>query len=417
MRHRDSPRDGIYFAEQVAPSANLKGLTSGGILKTLNIKNLGQIKGACLAFGDLTVLVGPQASGKSIALQLLKLMVDAGQVQSEMNRYGLDWDRKLPEFLDIYFGEGMHSIWREGTEIEWEGNAVDLPQVVRRIRRAKDETLFFIPAQRVLALRDGWPRPFTDYAPGDPFAVREFSERLWILVEQEFGSSGDLFPQDRRLKREIRDLLQEHVFSRFHLKVDKFRSQKRLVLGAGKSNSALPYMVWSAGQREFVPLLLGFYWLMPSTKVAKRDKIEWVVLEELEMGLHPRAIAVVLLMVLQLVARGYRVCLSTHSPQVLDTIWALRNLKANKADASSILEIFQVKNTQAMRNLAERVIKKELKVFYFDTETKRARDISDLDPTAEEEGRGGWGGLSEFSGRANNVVARSAANAKPERTK
>src|SRR5580693_8113217 len=83
-------------------------------MTTLNIQHLGQIKRASLAFGDLTVLVGPQATGKSIALQLLKLILDAGQVQSEMGKYGLDWERSLPEFLDVYFGEGMKSIWQEG---------------------------------------------------------------------------------------------------------------------------------------------------------------------------------------------------------------------------------------------------------------------------------------------------------------
>ena len=272
-------------------------------MTTLNIQNLGQIRKANLSFGDLTVLVGPQATGKSIALQLLKLMLDAGKVQDVMGKYGLDWEHKLPEFLDVYFGEGMRSIWREGsTSIEWEGKPVDLPRMARRKRRGKEETLFFIPAQRVLALRDGWPRPFTDYAPGDPFAVREFSEKLRVLVEQEFAGS-DLFPQERRLKREFRELLQRHVFSKYHLKVDKVRSQKRLVLGPAGKAEPLPYMVWSAGQREFVPLLLGFYWLMPSTKVSTRDDIRWVVLEELEMGLHPRAIGVVLLLVLELLAQ------------------------------------------------------------------------------------------------------------------
>jgi AAA domain, putative AbiEii toxin, Type IV TA system len=219
-----------------------------------------------------------------------------------------------------------------------------------------------------------------------------------------------LFPQKRRLKREFRDLLQRHVFSNFHLKVDKFRSQKRLVLGAGETRDSLPYMVWSAGQREFVPLLLGFYWLMPPTKVSTRDDIKWVVLEELEMGLHPRAIAVVLLLVLELLHRGYRVCLSTHSPQVLDAVWALKHLKANRAGSNALLDIFEAPHTQAMQEMASRVMEKTLKVFYFDRETEKTSDISELDPSAEEEGDSGWGGLSEFSGRANRAVARSAAN-------
>ncbi len=388
-------------------------------MTTLSIKNLGQIGEASLSFGDLTVLVGPQASGKSIALQLLKLILDTGQVQREMRKYGLDWAKSLPEFLDVYFGEGMRSVWQQGkTTIEWDGSQVDLLQIAKQMTKGKkEETLFFIPAQRVLALRDGWPRPFTDYTPGDPFAVREFSEKLRVLVEQEFRTR-DLFPQERRLKKEFRDLLQRHVFSDFHLMVDTFHAQKRLVLGQSEGEGSLPYMVWSAGQREFVPLLLGLYWLMVPTKVSTREKIEWVVLEELEMGLHPRAITVVLLLVFELVKRGYRVCLSTHSPQVLDAVWALQNLKANGANADALLEVFDAKKTNPMRELANKVMQKTVKVFYFDRKTGSANDISALDPSAEDDGNSGWGGLSEFSGRANKAVARAVAgNGQPESRK
>ena len=378
---------------------------------TLNIKNLGQIKEASLTFGDLTVFVGPQATGKSIALQLLKLVIDAGQVQEEMTRYGIDWSRKLPDFLDAYFGEGMRAIWEGGTSsVHWQGDEVDLQQMAKRKRKPKKENLFFIPAQRVLALRDGWPRPFTDYAAGDPFAVREFSEKLRVLVEREFGGES-LFPQTRRLKREFRDLLKRNVFSKYVLKVDKFRSQKRLVLGTGVEGQNLPYMVWSAGQREFVPLLLGFYWLMPPTKVSRRSDIQWVVLEELEMGLHPRAISVVLLLVFELVARGYRVCLSTHSPQVLEALWALKHLRETNAKSEVLLSLFAAPKTPGMLELASDVMSKTQKVHYFDRNSGIARDISTLDPGAEENGKGGWGGLSEFSGRVNAVVARAVANA------
>ena len=384
-------------------------------MTTLKIRNLGQIGEADLTLGDLTVLVGPQATGKSIALQLLKLVLDAGQVQAELGRYGLDWSGRLPEFLDVYFGEGMRSIWHpQRTSVEWAGKAVDLPHLAWRKQRNKEESLFFIPAQRVLALRDGWPRPFTDYAPGDPFAVREFSEKLRVLVEQEFGANDDLFPQERRLKREFRDLLRQHVFSSFHLKVDKFRSQKRLVLGMGADAETLPYMVWSAGQREFVPLLLGMYWLMPPSKVPTRGDIKWVVLEELEMGLHPRAMSVVLLLVFELVARGYRVCLSTHSPQVLDAVWALKHLRENRAGADSLLSVFQAPHTAPMRKLATAMMAKTVSVHYFDRESGRTSDISNLDPSAESAGEAEWGGLSEFSTRANSAVAHAVANADRE---
>jgi hypothetical protein len=169
---------------------------------SLKLINIGQIAEANLNFGDLTVFVGPQATGKSIALQFLELMTDTGHIQDELSRYGLDWSGQLSEFFDIYFGEGMHALWRPGkSAVAWNGKAVDVPKMVGRKRRKKDKSLFFIPAQRVLTLRDGWPRPFTDFSPGDPFAVREFSEKLRVLVEQEFGAGEKLFPQERRLKK------------------------------------------------------------------------------------------------------------------------------------------------------------------------------------------------------------------------
>ncbi|MCU0644259.1 MAG: ATP-binding protein [bacterium] len=376
----------------------------------LKLENIGQIAEAKLSFGDLTVLVGPQATGKSIALQLFKLIADTGQVFSELKRYGLDWSKNLPEFLDIYLGEGMRQLWRESqSTITWQNKKIDLVNLVGRQRRIKDETVFYIPAQRVLSLRDGWPRPFTDYAPGDPYAVREFSERLRLLLEQEFTATEGLFPQERRLKKELRELLAQAFFPAHDLHIARYRSQRRLVLQTGDSEEHLPFMVWSAGQREFVPLLLGFYWLMPPTKLPTRQKIKWVVIEELEMGLHPQAISVTMLMILELLWRGYRVCLSTHSPHVLDVVWALQKIKIHQADARLVLEIFGAKLTPSMQAVAEAALKKAMQVYFFDREGT-AHDISQLDPGSSNELESGWGGISEFSGRIADVVSQAVAH-------
>ena len=237
-------------------------------METLKLHQIAQIVDADLTFGDLTVLVGPQASGKSIALQMLKLLVDTGQVQRDLSAY-IDWPSDISKFFDAYFGEGMQAIWRKGqSRVTWGGKVVDMVKLAGHMRPKKDQAMFLIPAQRVLAMRDGWPRPFSDYSPGDPFSVRAFSENLRGLVDREFGGAPELFPQEGRLKSEFRELLQKHVFGDFHLRVDKVR-RKRLVLGA--TTAPLPYMVWSAGQREFVPLLLGLYWLMPPRKFPRRE--------------------------------------------------------------------------------------------------------------------------------------------------
>ncbi len=380
--------------------------------RTLKLENIGPIANASLTFADLTVLVGPQASGKSITLQWLKLLEDTGAIHNQLVDYGLDWSGNLERFLDLYFGEGMQSLWQAGkSTVHWNAKPVDPRQLARRRGRSPKETVFFIPAQRVLALRNGWPRPFGDYSPGDPYVVRSYSEELRLLMEKELSSPTALFPKTNRLKEDYRNLLKTNIFLDFSLSVETQGSQKRLVLKQSNESSPLPYMVWSAGQREFVPLLLGLYWLMPPAKTARRGDIKWVVIEELEMGLHPRAISTVLLLVLELIVRGYKVCLSSHSPQVLETVWALRHLKRGKAKPSELLGIFDAPlSSQPLREMAKIALSKKAKVYYFGGAAGTVHDITDLDPGSPTADEASWGGLLEFSGRANEAVARAMSN-------
>ena len=377
----------------------------------LEIAHIGPIQKAVIEFGDLTVFIGPQASGKSIVLQLFKLLFDVGHIQAELQRHGSDWQGRLEGFLDLYFGEGMHRIWSAESRVIWQGKPVDFEGLAKRKHKIKNEAMFFIPAQRVLALREGWPRPFTDYSPGDPYAVREFSEKLRLLMDQEVFASEKLFPLKNRLKSAYQGLLRDHIFATLELQVDRLRSQKRLVLGE-EGTAPLPYMVWSAGQREFVPLLLGLYWLLPiGSKSRQRTGIEWVLIEELEMGLHPRAISVLLLLVLELMSRGYKVCLSTHSSQILDMVWTLRHCLESKASPERLLELFSLDQSPSLCAMLSHLTEKQLRVFYFDKSMGNVSDISQLDPCANDVHEANWGGLMDFSTRANDLVARLVANA------
>jgi hypothetical protein len=372
------------------------------------VSNIGQIKNADVTFGDLTVFVGPQATGKSIFLQLLKLVVDAPSVQSELKHFGIDWEGKLDNLLELYFGEGMSGIWQEGSsKLKVDGKDVKLETYAKGLKRKnKDARLFFVPAQRVMSLRDGSTQPFGVYRSGDPFVLREFSEKLHQLVQNEFGRSPALFPQANRLKKAERDLLAQNIFGGFDLKTSLVKMQKQFVLSKPGEENGLPYLVWSAGQREFVPLLLGFYWLMPPSKVTRRSTLDWVVIEEMEMGLHPNAISAVFVLVLDLLSRGYRVSLSTHSPHVLDIIWALQFIKKKSGDHRDVLEIFDLPTGDTVK-LAKDVLNKELKVYYFGRDG-HVSDISNLDPGSENETESGWGGLTEFSSHVGDVVAKVA---------
>jgi predicted ATPase len=381
----------------------------------LEIENLGQIAKADVTFGDLTVLVGPQATGKSIFLQTLKLLVDSGPVLNELKRFNIDWGGKLPNLLELYFGEGMSRIHDASqTKLAVDGARLDLDAAVRGKWR-KEEHLFYIPAQRVLSLREGLTRPFTEYRSGDPFVVREFSDQLHQLVQTEFTQTAELFPKSNRLKQVFREKLDQHIFGGFGLRTSSDRFQRRMVLHGPEGTSDLPYLVWSAGQREFAPLLLGLYWLIPPAKVSRRGKLQWVVIEELEMGLHPNAISVTMLLVVELLSRGYKVCLSTHSPHVLDVVWALRTLRAQNGLVEDVLDLFDLPKTPPTKEVAEAVLQKDFRVYFFQRDGQ-VQDISGLDPSAEEAGESGWGGLSGFSGHVGDIVARVVArNENPSR--
>ena len=378
----------------------------------LLISNLGPIKRADVSFGDLTVFVGPQASGKSVMLQMLKLAVDYRVVAATLRKQGLDWSGDGTTLLELFLGEGMGNLWRGDTKMEWNGVektlASFLPGAVRSDSVPK---LFYIPAHRVLTLRNGWPRHFGDYAPGDPYVVQDFSEQLRLLMGAGLGSGENIFPQVGRLTDATRTLLKRGIFGDFDLKVDKSGAQKRLVLQR-KGEKPLPFMAWSAGQREFSPLLLGLYYLMPSAGSPRRAGLDWLVLEEPEMGLHPRAITAVLFLVLELMQRGYRVCISTHSPHVLDMVWALQVFISEGAPPETLLKLFDVAASPKNKEIAADILGKRLKVYYFDRDGSDVVDISQLDADSEKSAERTWGGMTEFSARASDVVADFIATKK-----
>lgn len=384
----------------------------------IDLQEVGPIQQAHIEPGDLTVLVGPQATGKSIFLALFKLLLDFSAIQKVLRQYDILWGDDADTFFSVYFGEGMEHVWSAESVVKQNGNVVNRADIAKWKRAGSvSEQVFYIPAQRVLALRDGLTHPFTDFRAGDPFVVRQFSDILHRLVQSEFARHKQLFPQRGRLKGEFRDMLDAHIFGGYHLQSDMDWVQRRLVLA--HQEQKLPFMVWSAGQREFVPLLLGLYWLLPAGHVSRRKGLQWVVIEEPEMGLHPYAIQAVLVLLLDLLRRGYRVMVSTHSPAVLDIVWALQVFqevaRQDSQDsaaiaAQAVLRLGDLPDHQSYRQFAEAVLKKTYRVYFFQR-SGIVRDISSLDPGDEDRAVWGWGGLSEFSGRVADLVGETLKQA------
>ena len=69
----------------------------------LTLKSFGPIADANIEFSDLTLLVGPQASGKSILLQLIKLIMDRHNIPAVLKQNNYEWGKKKENFLDLFF--------------------------------------------------------------------------------------------------------------------------------------------------------------------------------------------------------------------------------------------------------------------------------------------------------------------------
>lgn len=374
---------------------------------TLAIRSFAHLANLDLALGDLTVLVGPQGAGKSLALQWLKVAKDGRQIVEALKAAGHPTDRS-DVLIDLIFGAGMAPAWRDGdTEVRLGTKRISA-KGLGRLGDGK-ESLFFVPAHRSMLISDGWAAPFQKLTSDTPAVARMFSQNLFDRFSAK--DAGTLFPIQKRLKHEIRDQIDQAVFHGGTVGIEEdAQHARRLRLVHGSMH--LPFMTWTAGQREFTPLLLGLYHLLPSTKLRKREETDWVVIEEPEMGLHPQAVTAVMLLILDLLWRGYRVVLSTHSPHVLTMLWMMRQLSEHTARWQLVCEAFGVSKPPQMRMVAEAALKKDYRAYLFEFGRDglvSSSDISALDPCSEDERISGWGGLTSYSSRFGDAV-RKAVN-------
>ena len=378
-------------------------------MKHLKVKSFGPINQAEVNFGDLTLLVGQQASGKSIFLQLLKLLIDKYHIRKTVEQFNYVWKNE-EDILNLFFGEGMADIWRQESEIFFDGKKYSkdfvLPKKGKIESAAKadsGEQLFYIPAQRILSIADGRPKNFMEFDNSTPYALRYFSETLRLLLQNRMEKS--IFPI-KRLKGSLRKQFDESIFHGGNIFFDEKTGQKKFRMKVGEMN--LPFITWSAGQKEFMPLLLAFYHLCPPTKVAKKDECEYVVIEEPEMGLHPQAIKSVILQVIELLSRDYKVIISTHSPIFLEFAWAFNLLKSSNAKDKSLYELFDLTANQQVKRLLDNILStKEINTYYFSRNNNQVvvKDMSSLDANSEDADVSEWGGLSSFASKATSIVS------------
>ena len=378
-------------------------------MTVLRIQNFAQIRHVDLALGDLTVLVGAQGTGKSLALQWLKTALDGKQIVSALLAAGQTVAGEPDVLIDQIFGVGMGAAWSASTTVSWDGQSIE-PQNIGK-RGTGTESVFYIPAHRSMLISDGWALPFQKLTVDTPVVARLFSQNLFDRFTSRSSKGDKLFPLDRVLKQQYRELIDQAIFHGGTVGIAEDKYVKRLKLSHGESQ--LPFMTWTAGQREFTPLLLGLYHLFPPSRVKKSQEVDWLIIEEPEMGLHPQAVMVFMLLVLELLWRGYRVVLSTHSPQVLTVLWMLRRLRENGARWQLLCEAFGIAKPRAdLERVATAALKKDVRVHLLSFGTANgdkvsSTDISSLDPGSDDDSVSGWGGLTGFASRCGEMVRQS----------
>lgn len=378
-------------------------------MKSLKIHNFGPIGDVAVEFGDLTILVGPQASGKSLFLETLKLVEDRDSIVRTLGRYNYVIDENKDRILNVYFGEGMSGIWKVDTRIEFDGADFTKPLLTSN-NGDKENTLFYIPAQRILSISDGRPKNFMEFDNSTPYILRDFSETLRIYMQREMEQTSLLFPQVQRLKQSIRNSFNEGIFHDAKIVMEERSGQKKIFLKI--DDLSIPFMAWSAGQKEFMPLLLAIYCLLEAAyRNDKQGKYKYVVIEEPEMGLHPKSIISVILQILQLMQLGYKVVVSTHSTVFLEFAWAFKFLAGNREHRyEALLEIFNLENSPSVENIFDGIFDKSIKTYYFNRDGEgskvKSHDISSLDVSDNDILVSEWGGLSEFSGLVSEVVSK-----------
>jgi energy-coupling factor transporter ATP-binding protein EcfA2 len=378
------------------------------------VKNFGPIREVNVELGDLTVLIGAQASGKSLFLQMFKLIKDQFAILKSLENYGFVVNNKLENLLNRYLGEGLSSMWSEESEFILNDKAYTRKCFESSPKGNPADKVFYIPAQRILSIADGRPKYFMEFSENDPFVLRKFSDTLRLLIQNGLGDSGVLYPLPNRLKSTIKRMYDKAIFHGGKVVLDEKGGQRKIAMNV--ENMHLPLMTWSAGQKEFMPLLMAFYCLSgPPQNVVNRKEYEYIILEEPEMGLHPLAIQTIILQMIEFIHAGYKVIVSTHSPVLLEFVWAYNYLKSIPEDkrVGALCEVFGMQSSKNYNlNFLDDIYEKDIKTYYFSRDTSgkvKAKDISSLDVYSEDVAINEWGGLTQFSSKANEVVSKYMA--------
>ncbi|MGC1379367.1 MAG: hypothetical protein WA821_24260 [Anaerolineales bacterium] len=98
-------------------------------------------------------------------------------------------------------------------------------------------------------------------------------------------------------------------------------------------------------------------------------------------------------------------------------IWAIQNLSQSRAAAETVLKMFGLQKSKALLELSNDILEnKSFKTYFFSRQNEfvTAKDISSLDPGDLDDHVSDWGGLTSFSTKASEIVAKAIAEGEYE---
>lgn len=306
----------------------------------LVIRDFGPIRSADIELRNLTVFVGPQATGKSLAAQVLYFLNSVGDFLDVIPPETQTAPQIVLEAMAWWFGNKPSTYARSGSllrwepipgderaaaEIRWNENGIELsPALVERLQtppRPRRSSLslerVYMPGGRTLfSFLPSYTRAFSRAARDWPGYVQTFYEVLGYVIrhlwETQSASPGrpisfldQGWPVEFCNKR-IETILKGHLrYGRDSVGLDIGR---RRILSA---------MTVASGQMEIWP-----FWAVLEALFDSPLTDFQICIEEPEAHLHPKAQRTVMEIIASLANVNLRFLLTTHSPYI---VYAVNN--------------------------------------------------------------------------------------------
>jgi hypothetical protein len=321
----------------------------------LIVKNLGPLKEAIIEPRPLTIIVGEQATGKSLVAQLLYFFRGLEELFARIFNPELCSGKNWPEqvvrkILDdlrgvsfAYFANGtadiQYSFILRNKQKVWNIKIYSQNRVIRPLKKGhllkqlnewaklwqeNKQTLgkarilkqVFIPTERSMFTRLINTEPSALYAPYQPLIFRNFADILTTAANKyqdlcSIEASKTKYKQENKINNEFVKFIIE--------KQEEILKGKAYVPSRGPKEwkwdidrkKILPIQATASGQMEAWP-----FFVIAATFGASESQIDFYF-EEPETHLHPRAQVKIMEVIAFLVNHGHTFTITTHSPYIL----------------------------------------------------------------------------------------------------